>query len=92
MKTQILVRCSAPSNYAHVTNRVSRSEGAATAEGGHHESHTARRLSASTLTPQRRGRGHPVFAVERIVAQRNSSVTAFLEAIRLLRDAQKLIF
>jgi hypothetical protein len=29
--------------------------------------------------------------VERIVAQRNSGVTAFLEAITLLREAQKLI-
>jgi hypothetical protein len=30
--------------------------------------------------------------VERIVTQRNSGVTAFLEAITRLREAQKLIF
>ena len=34
----------------------------------------------------------PSLPVERIVAQRNSGVAAFLEAIRLLREAQKLIF
>ncbi|MBZ2032148.1 DUF4942 domain-containing protein, partial [Klebsiella pneumoniae] len=34
----------------------------------------------------------PSLPVERIVAQRNSGVTAFLEAIRLLREAQTFIF
>lgn len=56
-------------------------------------SHTTTQAVSVDINPHS-GAGEviPSLPVERIVAQRNSGVTAFLEAIRLLRDAQKLIF
>lgn len=55
--------------------------------------HTTTQAVSVDITPHS-GAGEviPSLPVERIVAQRNSGVAAFLEAIRLLRDAQKLIF
>ena len=55
--------------------------------------HTTTQAVSVDITPHS-GAGEviPSLPVERIVAQRNSGVTAFLEAIRLLREAQKLIF
>ena len=55
--------------------------------------HTTTQAVSVDITPQS-GAGEviPSLPVERIVAQRNSGVAAFLEAIRLLREAQKLIF
>ncbi|WP_032444388.1 DUF4942 domain-containing protein, partial [Klebsiella pneumoniae] len=55
--------------------------------------HTTTQAVSVDITPHS-GAGEviPSLPVERIVAQRNSGVTAFLEAIRLLREAQTFIF
>ena len=54
--------------------------------------HTTTQAVSVDITPHS-GAGEviPSLPVERIVAQRNSGVTAFLEAIRLLREAQTFI-
>jgi hypothetical protein len=49
-------------------------------------------LSADVQTHGGAGDIIPSVPVERIVAQRNSGVTAFLEGIALIREAQKLLF
>lgn len=53
---------------------------------------TAQTITADLQPDSGAGEVIPSLPVERIVAQRDSGVAAFMEAIALIRDAQKLLF